>query len=398
MTFLSRLDLSRFRCYAALRIADLPAGFIALTGPNGAGKTNILEAVSLLAPGRGLRGAEPGEIQARGITQAPAASPAPHGWAVSAELRTAFGPVQLGTGWDPATNRRLARIDGQPAKSRAATAEFLSVVWLTPQMDRLFLDSAGARRKFFDRLVFAFDPGHAGRVTRYENATAQRSKLLREGGAEPAWLDALENQMAETGTAIAAARVDFLHRLRQACDAAPPDAPFPRALPELRGQIEADLIGGRKALEVEDNFRRSLRAGRESDARTGGAGVGPHRSDLLVHHIEKNIEAALCSTGEQKALLIGLMLAHARLIRAERGEAPVLLLDEVAAHLDAYRRAALFEILGALGGQVWMTGTDTALFSALPHSALRLQVCEAQIFPGDPGEPLAQDRATMTGS
>ncbi len=394
MTFLSSLDLFRFRCYAALRIENLPAGFIALTGPNGAGKTNILEAISLLAPGRGLRGAEPGEIHARGIIESSCTSPAPNGWAVSAELHTAFGPVRLGTGWDPTTNRRLARIDGQPAKSRAATAEFLSVVWLTPQMDRLFLDSAGARRKFFDRLVFAFDPGHAGRVTRYENATAQRSKLLREGAAEPAWLDALENQMAETGTAIAAARVDFLHRLRQACDAAPPDAPFPRALPDLRGQIEADLVCGRKALEVEDNFRRSLRAGRESDARTGGAGIGPHRSDLLVHHIEKDIEASLCSTGEQKALLIGLMLAHARLIRAERGETPILLLDEVAAHLDEYRRAALFEILGALGGQVWMTGTDTALFSALPRSALRLRICEAQIFSG---EPRAQDRAAMTG-
>ena len=394
MTFLSSLDLFRFRCYAALRIENLPAGFIALTGPNGAGKTNILEAISLLAPGRGLRGAEPGEIHARGIIESSCTSPAPNGWAVSAELHTAFGPVRLGTGWDPTTNRRLARIDGQPAKSRAATAEFLSVVWLTPQMDRLFLDSAGARRKFFDRLVFAFDPGHAGRVTRYENATAQRSKLLREGAAEPAWLDALENQMAETGTAIAAARVDFLHRLRQACDAAPPDAPFPRALPDLRGQIEADLVCGRKALEVEDNFRRSLRAGRESDARTGGAGIGPHRSDLLVQHIEKDIEASLCSPGEQKALLIGLMLAHARLIRAERGETPILLLDEVAAHLDEYRRAALFEILGALGGQVWMTGTDTALFSALPRSALRLRICEAQIFSG---EPRAQDRAAMTG-
>lgn len=373
MTFLASLDLSRFRCYDTLRIENLPAGLVALTGPNGAGKTNILEAVSLLAPGRGLRGAEPGEIQAKNHP------PEQCGWAVSAELQTSFGPIRLGTGWDPATNRRLARIDGQPAKSRAAMADFLSVVWLTPQMDRLFLDSAGARRKFFDRLVFAFDPGHAGRVTRYENATAQRSKLLREGNAEPAWLGALETQMAETGTAIAAARVDFLHRLRQACDAAPPGSPFPRAQPTLRGQIEESLNSGRKALGVEEDFRRALHAGREADARTGGAGTGPHRSDLLVHHIEKDMEAAQCSTGEQKALLIGLILAHARLIRAERGSPPVLLLDEVAAHLDAERRAALFEILSALGGQGWMTGTDAALFSALPVSARRLCVCDARV-------------------
>lgn len=373
MTFIASLDLARFRCYDTLRIERLPAGLIALTGPNGAGKTNILEAVSLLAPGRGLRGAEPTEIQGRNH------APEGGGWAVSAELNTAFGPVRLGAGWSPETNRRLLRIDGQPAKSRSAAAEFLSVVWLTPQMDRLFLDSAGARRKFFDRLVFAFDPGHAGRVTRYENATAQRSKLLREGGAEPAWLDALETQMAETGTAIAAARVDFLHRLRQSCDAAPPGSPFPRALPDLRGQIEESLNAGRKALAVEEDFRKTLRASRESDSRTGGAATGPHRTDLLVRHIEKDMEAAQCSTGEQKALLIGLILAHARLIRAERGSPPVLLLDEVAAHLDVERRAALFGILSALGGQCWMTGTDAALFSALPAAARRLRVSGASV-------------------
>lgn len=382
MTFVSAIDLARFRCYDSLCLEDLPAGFVALTGSNGAGKTNILEAVSTLAPGRGLRGAGPEEIQSR------THPPEKGGWAVSAQLHTSFGPVRLGAGWDPVKNKRLLRIDGHEAASRAAASDFLSVVWLTPQMDRIFLDSAGARRRFFDRLVFAFDPGHAGRVARYENATAQRARLLRDGRAEPAWLDALETQMAETGVAIGAARVDFLRRLAAACAASPAESAFPRSRLDLKGAVEESLSLGRKALEVEDSFRKALIQGRETDSRTGGAGTGPHRSDLLVRHAEKEIEAAHCSTGEQKALLIGIVLAHARLIRAERGGAPILLLDEVAAHLDPERRAALFQILDSLGGQSWMTGTDEALFETLPAAARHLRIENAAITGSYPEEAL----------
>lgn len=373
MTWVASLDLTRFRCYESLRLDSLSAGLVVLTGPNGAGKTNILEALSFLVPGRGLRGAAPETVHHR---DSPSSE---EGWAVAAELAAPFGPLRIGTGWDPRADRMVARLEGRAARSRASAAEFLSVVWLTPQMDRLFLDSSGTRRRFFDRLVYAFDPGHAGRVARYENATAQRARLLREGRAEPAWLESLESQMAQTGVAIAAARVDFLRRLREAVAAEPDDTPFPRAALALEGVVEADLESF-PALACEDRFLAGLRHTREADARTGGAGVGPHRTDLVVHHAAKAMPAAQCSTGEQKALLIGLVLAHARLIRAERGAPPVLLLDEVAAHLDPERRQALFAILQRLGGQSWLTGTDAALFAALPASSRRLRVAQARVL------------------
>lgn len=373
MTTVSSLDLTHFRCYDLLRLSGLPDGLIALTGPNGAGKTNILEAISLLAPGRGLRGALPQEIQNSAWPQEQG------GWAVSAALETPAGRVRLGTGWDRAKDKRILRIDGQNVKSLSMATDFLSVVWLTPQMDRLFLDPAGARRRFFDRFVFAFDPGHAGRVSRYENALFQRSRLLREGHTEPAWMDSLESQMAETGTAIAAARVDFLDRLQHACEATPPASLFPRARLSLEGALETALVRGDTALTVEERFRETLRIGRNPDSETASVTAGPHRSDLIVHHAAKARLASGCSTGEQKALLIGLILAHARLIRAERGAPPVLLLDEVAAHLDDGRRTVLFEILVELKAQSWMTGTDSSLFSAMPVVAGRLQILDGRM-------------------
>lgn len=359
MAFIRSLQLTHFRCYDSARLEGLLSGPVVLTGPNGAGKTNILEAVSLLSPGRGLRGARVSEMQQREV---------PSPWALSAEAETQYGAVRIGTGLDTgsAVEKRIVRINGETAKAQTALAEYLACVWLTPQMDRLFLEGSSARRKFLDRLIFAFDPGHAGRVTRYESAMSQRSKILRENERpDPVWLDALEAQMAETGVAIAAARVEFLSVLQRACDQdAIEETLFPRALMALRGTIE-ELLGRVPALEVEDMFRYQLRESRNVDARTGGAATGPHKADLAVVYAAKDMPADQCSTGEQKALLIGITLAHSRLMAAERGAPPILLLDEVAAHLDENRRAALYDILLTLGGQVWMTGTDALLFETL---------------------------------
>lgn len=335
---------------------------VILTGPNGAGKTNLLEAVSMLAPGRGLRAGRLPEMQGHAHKNG-------SGWAVAADILGPFGPLRLASGWDAAEDRRIFRINDAPARTQAQVADFLSIVWLTPQMDGLFLGSASARRRFLDRLVFGFDPGHAGRVARYENALSQRAKLLREGAGQAAWFEALEIQMAATGVAIAAARLDFTARLGRAAVAATASEIFPAAHLAVEGWIEAALKT-RPALEVEEDFAKTLRAGRQEDQRTGGASMGPHRSDLLVTHAGKSMPADQCSTGEQKALLIGLILAHARLIRAERGAPPVMLLDEVAAHLDESRRGALFEILEDLGAQVWMSGADRVLFKALRDPAL----------------------------
>lgn len=336
----------------------LDSGLIVLHGPNGAGKTNVLEAVSILSPGRGLRGARVLEMQCNQAGEA---------WAVSAQVSNEYGSVQLGTGLDPQAEKRVIRINGESARGQNALAEHVACVWLTPQMDRLFLDSARERRKFLDRLVFAFDPGHSGRVTRYENAMRQRSKLLQDGKGEPAWLEGLEAQMAETGVAIAAARLDFIQRLQSACDSANAEH-FPLSRLSAKGTVE-ELLHSAPALEVEDMFRYQLSESRGVDMLTGGAATGPHKSDLAVTYAEKDMAADQCSTGEQKALLIGIVLAHARLIAAERGAPPILLLDEVAAHLDEHRRGALYDLLGDLGGQVWLTGTDYSLFETIAGQA-----------------------------
>lgn len=361
MSYVRNLILQNVRCYAAARMNDVHSGLVILFGPNGAGKTNILEAVSLLTPGRGLRSAGNDEIQKRDGSAA---------WAVSAEIETGGALAQIGTGLDGATGKRAVRINGVPAKNQTALSDYISSIWLTPQMDRLFLDNASGRRRFFDKLVFTFDPSHAGRVTRYENAMAQRSKLLRENMGDPSWLKSLESQMAETGVAIAAARLDFVARLQKACDSAHAreETFFPKARLHLSGTVE-ELLSKMPAVEVEELFAYQLEQSRSRDAETGGAATGPHKGDLQVQYAAKKMPADQCSTGEQKALLIGIVLAHARLIAAERGAPPVLLLDEVAAHLDENRRAALFELLIELGGQVWMTGTDESLFFAAKNKA-----------------------------
>ncbi len=371
VTAVSSIQLHQFRSYRSLTLAQLPEKFVVLSGPNGAGKTNLLEAVSLLSPGKGLRGADLRDLQNYAMPDEP--------WAISSHIRTLYGDIPVGTGKDPAKDRRIVRIKGETAKSQTALSEYLSCLWLTPQMDRLFLDAASARRRFLDRMIFAFDPAHAGRITRYDNALSQRSKLLKEGRADPAWLGGLETQMAEAGMAVAAARVDFVHRLQHACHRRG-GADFPVADLTLRGFLE-DRLESQSALQVEENFRFALLTNRAQDAQTGGAAVGAHRSDLGVRYHAKNMQASQCSTGEQKALLIGLVLSHAELLHAERGSSALLLLDEVAAHLDEGRRAALFDTLSRTGGQVWITGTDENLFSAIPDRSCFFHVAGGTVSP-----------------
>ncbi len=372
MSYVAKLNLQNFRCYEQVRLDNIGAGLIVLCGSNGAGKTNILEAISLLTPGRGIRGVGAMDMQRYESSQS---------WGISAKIDINGSEVTLGTGLNPETRRRMVRINGADAKSQTALSDYLACLWLTPQMDRLFIDGASGRRRFLDRLIFTFDAGHSGRVKRYENAMRQRSRLLQEGQADPSWLNSLEFQMAETGVAIAAARLDFVERLQSSCDRAhkSEDKLFPKARIDACGTIE-ELLKQSPAVEVEKLFSYQLKQSRERDAIVGGAATGPHKGDLDVVYASKNISAAQCSTGEQKALLIGLVLAHSRLMTAERGAPPVLLLDEVAAHLDEARREALFDQLINLGGQVWMTGTDAILFESVTNKAQFFNVEAAQVF------------------
>jgi len=380
---LRRLDLAHFRSYETLRL-DVAAAPVALIGPNGAGKTNLLEALSLLAPGRGLRGARLADIARKGALH----------WSVGATLEGPDGATRIGTGiergaandlddvedddQDGPSARRIVRIDGEAARGPAALARVVAAVWVTPETDRLFLDSASVRRRLIDRLAFALVPDHARRVLQYQRALRERSRLLRDGPVDPTWLDALEAQAAEAGVAVAAARNDAVDAL--AAELLRSDGPFPKASVALIGRIEADLRA-RPALAVEDEFRAFLAAGRARDAETGGAAEGPHRTDLALRHVVKDMPAALCSTGEQKALILALALAETRLIAGRRGQAPLLLLDEVAAHLDAERRAALYAEIGALGVQAWFTGTEGAAFEGLPAAAQLLAVADGRIRP-----------------
>ncbi|WP_448659628.1 DNA replication/repair protein RecF [Sphingomonas sp. CJ99] len=345
---LTRLTLTEFRNHAALEL-NPGAGFVVLTGDNGAGKTNVLEAVSLLAPGRGLR---------RAALSAMARDGGPGGFAVATMLA---GGTQLGTGTRAdAPERRIVRVNGAAAPA-AALAEWLSVLWLTPAMDRLFVEAASERRRFLDRLTLALAPRHATEVTRYEAAMRQRGRLLAdERPADPQWLDALEARMAEHGRAVHAARAATVAMLGERLAEAPADR-FPGVAATLTGWDEqADLA-------------MLLRRGRARDAAAGRAIEGPHRVDLSVTHLGKGQAAANCSTGEQKALLLSILLGHAALVEERAGAPPVLLLDEVAAHLDPHARAALFDRLAGRG-QVWMTGTETAPFAMLGERASWIRI------------------------
>ena len=372
---IARLSVSDFRCYeqASLEVDHRP---VVLSGPNGAGKTNLLEALSFLAPGRGLRQARLSEIDRRNAGMA---------WAVAARLSGPDGDCDIGTGRDPAIEenareRRILRIDGSPQRGLTGLAERLALLWLTPQMDGLFLDSRSARRRFLDRLVASFDPGHASRLNSYEQALAERLRLLRgegpPGNGDPAWLGALEQQIAEHGIALAAARLDLVARLGVLL--AEGDGVFPQPDLAVAGDVET-WLGEMPALAAEDRLRHRLAEGRGLDAEAGRALVGPHRSDLYVRFAATHMPAADCSTGEQKALLIAILLGQARLMAAERGRRPLLLLDEVAAHLDDNRRRALFEALLGLGLQAWLTGTDRSLFAGLGDRAQFFAVADGRI-------------------
>jgi len=378
MSFISKLSLNHFRNYEALHLSSIPNGLLVLHGANGAGKTNILEALSFLSPGRGLRSAKATEIQRKNFDE-PSEHSFGQSWAISTEMINGGIVNQLGTGLNPETQRRIVRINGAPAKSQSSLTEYISCLWLTPQMDRLFLEGASGRRRFLDRMIFAFDPSHAGRVTRYENALRQRSKLLQEDSKEPAWLEGLEAQMAETAIAITATRHEFLERLKLSFAKNKADEHyFPIADMALKGELE-DLLTNNKAVAAEQKYCESLKGSRHYDAVAGGAKAGAHKSDLEVKYRTKDMMASQCSTGEQKALLISIVMAHAQMIAAETGAPPILLLDEIAAHLDDGRREALFEKLQTLGGQVWMTGTDAILFESIQDSAHFYAVKDGQV-------------------
>ncbi len=369
--WLARLRLSEFRSYASLAL-DLDARTVVLTGDNGAGKTNLLEAVSLLAPGRGLRGAAFAEVVRN---QAAAGS----GWAVAARVHGIAGPVEIGAGATGSGDgsRRRVRINGAPARGAAALGEHVRLVWLTPALDRLFVGSGGERRRFLDRLIQGLDPGYRDSLARFERAMRQRNRLLEQDVAAASEYEGLEVQMAESGVAFAAARVQTLRALGAEIEAgreADAEPIFPWATLALEGTLEA-MLEDRPAVDAEDAYRDMLERGRARDRSARRTLDGPHRADLLVGHGPKGEPARLCSTGEQKALLIGLVLAHARLVKRRTGGlAPILLLDEIAAHLDEAHRTGLFAEILALGGQAWLTGTDAALFAPLGANAQFLTV------------------------
>ena len=381
--WVEQLTLSNYRNYATARLTLGPQPVV-LLGANGAGKTNLLEAISLLAPGQGLRRApfpQLGRLNGAGD------------WAVAAHVHTPHGSVDIGTGRLPNANPttapgrvgRLVRIDGETQSGSGALADWVEMVWLTPATDGLFTGPAAERRAFLDRLTLCFDPGYRTRAGHFERAMRQRNRLLQDGVSDPAQFSGLELIMAETGVATAAARAEAATALgasiltRRDRD---PNSPFPWSRIALDGWIENQLCE-RPAVDVEDAYLAELRGGRERDRAAGRALIGPHRTDILVEHGPKSMPAAVCSTGEQKSLLIGLVLSHAELLAERRdGAAPILLLDEIAAHLDEHRRAALFAEILRLGAQAWMTGTDRHAFSALESHALFVQVEDGRVTPG----------------
>ena len=373
---LRSITLGDYRNYASLSLI-LSGRHVVLTGANGSGKTNLLEAVSFLSPGRGLRRVAYPEIAREGASGS---------WAVSVVLDTPHGDVKLGTGLQPGadgTLQRRIRINGAPAKSAEALSEHVAVLWLTPLMDSLFIGAASERRKWLDRMVLAIDKGHGTRVNGFEKAMRQRNRVLEQSPDESVWLDGLEAQMAEYGSAIATARAEMISLLNRSLSFLHGDeaaSAFPNASLGLEGLLEVEAFA-RPAVESEEHYRSVLREMRRRDGAAGRTLEGPHRSDLVVKHAAKDMPAAKCSTGEQKALLLGIVLGHAHMVADRRGQTPLLLLDEVAAHLDESRRLALFDLLDRLGCQAFVTGTDEAVFSPLGDRADRFHVERGNISP-----------------
>ena len=368
------LNVTNFRNYSAMML-ELDKRPVVLIGENGMGKTNLLEAVSLLAPGRGLRRAKADELhrQSPNVDNSPMAD---LGWGVSGRVATRVGDVDIATGAHKGDKRRQVRINGNTGESQTKLADYVNAVWLTPQMDRLFLDGASARRRFLDRLVYGFDTAHAGRISGYEKAMRDRNRLLKDGCTDDIWLSSLEKQMADRAIAIAAARKDVVRRLNHVCRQ--PIGPFPGAEIGLNGIVENGLDSS-PAIEVENRLIQALKNARDIDRETGTTSIGVHKTDMPVFHPMKNMLAESCSTGEQKALLIAIVLGHCQLQSAETGTVPLLLLDEVAAHLDKVKRHALFETLLEYGAQAWLTGTDESVFAHFGHRAQYIRVHDASL-------------------
>ncbi len=371
--YISRLQLTAFRSYESA-VFETDCAFIALTGPNGAGKTNLIEAISLVSPGRGLRGVPFDQLQRQGSSMP---------WAVAATIMTPAGPAAIGTGMVPGRPSRRVRINGANAPSVEEMSAYVRLLWLTPAMDGLFTGPAANRRRFLDRLVMTLIPDHARSVTGFEKAMRQRNRLLEEN-ADPDWIGALEVQMAEFAAALHFARADSLAHLQRLAATGLSEA-FPVPTLALEPLFSPPVASGDADLASSSALEAALLdhwAGQRGRDRAAGRTLtGPHRTDLLVTHAQKSMPARLCSTGEQKALLIGLVLAHARLVSNMTGITPILLLDEVAAHLDPGRRRALFAALGELNTQVWMTGTDPHLFEGLEDRAAHVRIRDGQLDP-----------------
>ena len=366
---LKRIKLKDFRNYADLSL-DLDSRHVVFSGNNGAGKTNLLEAISFLSPGRGLRRSSYADVARVGSFE---------GFSVFTRLDGMQGEVDLGTGTGVAEEipTRKLRIDGVQAKTVDDLLDHVRVLWLTPAMDGLFTGAAGDRRRFLDRLVLSLDPAHGRRAADYERAMKSRNRLLSETRRDNTWLSGLEIQMAELGIAMAQARHEMLGLLRHLVEETSGGSPFPSSMITLSGFM--DQQWHRPAADLEEEFVETLAESRARDAAAGRTLDGPHRVDLLIRHREKDMEAERCSTGEQKALLIGLVLAHAKLVANMTNHAPILLLDEIAAHLDEGRRAALFDLVDAMGGQAFMTGTDSAMFAALGERARYFSVANGTV-------------------
>lgn len=365
---IERITLTAFRNYAAVSLA-FDGRHVALTGDNGAGKTNLLEAISFLSPGRGLRRAVYADAARQGMDQ---------GFSIFARLDGMEGEVEAGTGIGPGeAGSRKVRINGTEAKSADELLDHLRVLWLTPAMDGLFTGPASDRRRFLDRLVLSLDPAHGRRAADFEKAMKMRNRLLEERRHDGTWLSGIEQQMASLGVAMAMARAEMLGLLTRLGERGTSAGAFPAVGLALSGFL--DDAEGAAAIDLEDRYREMLEESRYRDQAAGRTLDGPHRTDLLVTHLGKDMDAARCSTGEQKALLTGLVLAHARLTANMTGFAPILLLDEIAAHFDQSRREALFDLIDDLGGQAFMTGTDRHLFDALGGRAQYFSVSNGDV-------------------
>lgn len=365
-----QLKLSNYRNYRTFSV-NFSSKHVVFTGHNGAGKTNLLEAISLLSPGRGLRRSTYGDLICANADN--------NSFVVFAKLYSAlFDEVDIGTTCDNADGGRKVRINGTSTSADRLT-DYCRISWLIPAMDGLFTGSASDRRRFLDRMVLSIDPSHGRRVLDFEKLMRSRNRLLLDGNTNNGWFEALETQMAELATAIAAARIDVIRLLDGGKENDSHDV-FPHPLLVIEGLLEQALIN-QSAIDVEEYYRQKLHDGRPLDRAAGRTLEGPHRSDMKVFYAQKNMPAALCSTGEQKSLLMGLILAHAKITAQISGMAPILLLDEMAAHLDEQRRVALFNILDELGGQSFMTGTDRQLFSALDDRAEFFEISDGALLP-----------------